>query len=129
MYKHVAACVFLNFLIIEKCSHEKQPNCYTSCTTVPVFIFFGGGRERGGCCTPKVLPTSVRASQGPFATRSNEHIQKFSQVHVATMTRRLCPPPVATPHPSLGRLQCKSKSVDVCGCLSGPLSLSLPLSV
>lgn len=90
--------------------------------------------------TPKVLPTSGRLKDHLQHVLMNIY-KNFTEVHVATMTRRFClplPSCHAYPWGSLGlrqqRLRCnlesQSKSVTVCGCLSAPsASLPLPLSL
>lgn len=71
----------------EKASKKTQiATTYTHAQLYLLFQDFGAGGALQKCCLLQC------ASQGPFATRSNEHIQKFSQVHVATMTRRFCSP-------------------------------------
>lgn len=119
-----------------------QPKCVHNCTWLWM-------RREGGLGSLKIHAHSksvayFRAPQGPFATRSNEHIQKFHWSACRDDDASLLPPDppplschaypwghcgveAATSALQFGVTQ--SKSVTVCGCLSAPSEQSHSLSV
>lgn len=143
-WRNMFAEQFFNDLIL-CCGRKKVAN--SAEMRAQLYLVMGVGNEVGGSL--KIHPHSksvayFRAPQGPFATRSNEHIQKFHwsacRDDDASLLLPDPPPPSCHAYPwghceveaATSALQFRvtqSKSVTVCGCLSAPSEQSPSLSV